>query len=102
MSQVDSPLSNRGKPRWSVAGHLVEWPASMAALPVCSAIVFVGPPLFARAASFGLPVISRPQPALPDCRLGSELATATSQSLPDERSAMIRLWAVTPPAPEIP
>src|SRR5689334_8112585 len=48
-----SVLAKRVRPRWSAAGALAELPALMAGLVGSRAIVWVGPPLLARAASPG-------------------------------------------------
>src|SRR6266581_8030003 len=60
MSQA-TPIG-RETPRWSVGGQNAPLPASTAGLPASSAIVLVGPPLFAIGASRGLVLLKLPAP----------------------------------------
>jgi hypothetical protein len=67
MEQFTAPLPGRAKPRWSRlltgAAEQIDWsPALIAGLPASSAMVWVGPPLFASpdGSSRGLVLLNEP------------------------------------------
>ena len=89
MSQLDSELSMRETPRWSVFGQRPELVgmASMAGLDGCSAMVCVGPPLAAGRSSPG-----EPSMVGSSLNVASQLAAVVRQVVPQirNRASVIR------------
>src|SRR5918997_728261 len=99
---LPSPSFGRGKFRWSTGSPLKALPASIAALPLRSARVSVGPPLFARSPRFAsallLLVFAVPKPHdVPLSRLATVFMTTPAQFAPPLPSETIVLRRLTGP-----
>ncbi len=103
IEQCVAPAPGRTKPRWSRpltggASQMLLSPASIAALPGCSAIVCVGPPLSASAASLGLPKSTAQVKSVSGhCRLPRPSVIRPWQFSPDVLFATIVFLRVTEP-----